>query len=454
MSLGLGGKNAGKQVLTLLYTHTRTHTRIWKKSLGRALLREQDDFRHDNLGYVCLSTTVHLSSPASSSPQSTVGRPASPREPPDRLSPRTLEKSERVFAAARHGMASTSCAAPLGRAGHRAVGSAARSRAGQTKAALQSASSRRESTHAGYSSAVQVAGGSNLEGARRAEHPSPGSRLRRAPVAAGASSTVHHLEGRANRVWSATRSLSTSAPARGEGGEPAVRVAALARSDPVLYGDIRPQPRSAYAALAHRVKLFSHNTDAATREHRLSLIARACTHPSFAGLLDRVRSVHGEEMADVGVGKGVVRSSPSAAGDSIGVSENIVDAQYMQIDAARHNAALSTLGNSLLGLVAAEYLHIRYPNLPNRILKAAVSAYVGSTTLSDVAAELGVTGQGVVRWDRQAKAPSSKAGLPPSKLASRDVHADALRAIVALIFQEQVRILSVAACVSLAVAFR
>lgn len=62
------------------------------------------------------------------------------------------------------------------------------------------------------------------------------------------------------------------------------------------------------------------------------------------------------------------------------------------------NANLSVLGNSLLGTFAAEYLHASYPHLPTRVLKAAVSAYVGPTTCAIVAKEMGATP--LLRWNK------------------------------------------------------
>ena len=64
----------------------------------------------------------------------------------------------------------------------------------------------------------------------------------------------------------------------------------------------------------------------------------------------------------------------------------------------RSNANLAALGNSLLGLFASEFIHSSYPHLPTRVLKAAVSAYVGPLTCSNVAREMGVPQ--LLRWNR------------------------------------------------------
>ena len=64
----------------------------------------------------------------------------------------------------------------------------------------------------------------------------------------------------------------------------------------------------------------------------------------------------------------------------------------------RTNTNLATLGNSLLGLFATEFVHASYPHLPTRVAKAAVSAYVGPTTCADVAKEMGAAP--LLRWYR------------------------------------------------------
>lgn len=214
---------------------------------------------------------------------------------------------------------------------------------------------------------------------------------------------------------------------------PATKLPSVAQNDPELYTAVRPQPRSSYAALAYRLKLVSHSMDPQSRHRLIDLLARACTHPSYLEIVQRVREKYGkDDDADtlLGVGKGVNRTEESSELFSH------IDKQYMKVPEDANNADLATLGNSLLGLVAAEHLHLRYPNLPNRVLKAALSAYVGPTTLSDVAAELGLTAQGIIRWDRQAK-KATRPGASAARLTSLDVNADAMRAVVAIIFQEQ-----------------
>jgi len=88
---------------------------------------------------------------------------------------------------------------------------------------------------------------------------------------------------------------------------------------------------------------------------------------------------------------------------------------------------MAELGNSLLGLFATEWVNASYPHLPTRVLKAAVSAYVGPKTCGDVAKEWGAAP--LLRWFRTPRTPRQ----------SPTLHADALasvpRALLALSFQ-------------------
>jgi hypothetical protein len=73
----------------------------------------------------------------------------------------------------------------------------------------------------------------------------------------------------------------------------------------------------------------------------------------------------------------------------------------------RSNANLASLGNSLLGLFASEYVHSSYPHLPTRVMKAAVSAYVGPLSSSNIAREMGA--QPLLRWNRPVRVFASRA---------------------------------------------
>lgn len=182
-------------------------------------------------------------------------------------------------------------------------------------------------------------------------------------------------------------------------------------------------------ALAYRLKLISNSTDTETKQKRIALLVRACTHPSYLALVQRATSQYGEEaIALTGVGKGVERVE-DASSSKIANELKELDQQYLTISSEENHASMATLGNSLLGVIVSEYLHLRYPNLPNRVLKAALSAYAGPNTLSDVATEMGIGGQGIVRWDSEVTGEK--------RTMSRDTFSDVLRAIIALIFQEQ-----------------
>ncbi|KAI0352311.1 ribonuclease III [Trametes cingulata] len=143
----------------------------------------------------------------------------------------------------------------------------------------------------------------------------------------------------------------------------------------------QPPPRSTLAAFAHRIGLANvvPSTD---------VIQQACTHPSFIQLFTR---------------------------------------QHPDQPLPATNASLATLGNSLLGLFATEYVNSSYPHLPTRVMKAAVSAHVGPTTCANLAREMGVTP--ILRWQR----------LPTTVASSAVLHADALasvpRALTALVYQ-------------------
>ena len=76
-------------------------------------------------------------------------------------------------------------------------------------------------------------------------------------------------------------------------------------------------------------------------------------------------------------------------------------AMYPTESAPPTNGMLSSLGNTLLGLFAVEYLNASYPHLPTRVLKAATNAYVGHQTCANVALEIGVGP--LIRWHREVR---------------------------------------------------
>ncbi|KAI0693201.1 60S ribosomal protein L3 [Cerioporus squamosus] len=129
------------------------------------------------------------------------------------------------------------------------------------------------------------------------------------------------------------------------------------------------------------------------------------------------------------IGLGNVVPSPDV------IQQAVTHPSFVQLHTQQHpdqplpatNATLATLGNSLLGLFATEFVNSSYPHLPTRVLKAAVSAHVGPTTCANLAREMGVTP--ILRWHRTSSTSTQNAVL----------HADALasvpRALTALVYQ-------------------
>ncbi|OCH93650.1 ribonuclease III [Obba rivulosa] len=153
--------------------------------------------------------------------------------------------------------------------------------------------------------------------------------------------------------------------------------------DPVVWAQLQPQPPTALTAFAHRIGLGSVLTSP-------EVVQQACTHPSFTVLWERYNP-----------------KAPLPA----------------------TNATLATLGNSLLGLFATEHVNASYPHLPTRVLKAAVSAYVGLTSCANIAKEMGATQ--LLRWHRLGNTPTRPAVLHPQALGSVP------RALTALVYQHR-----------------
>lgn len=122
--------------------------------------------------------------------------------------------------------------------------------------------------------------------------------------------------------------------------------------DAESWASVQPPHPAALTAFAHRIGL-------GTAFSTPDIIQQACTHPSFIPLYER----HNPS-----------KPLPIANGN------------------------LSTLGNSLLGLFATEHVNSSYPHLPTRVLKAAVSAYVGPPTCAAIAREWGASP--LLRWNR------------------------------------------------------
>ena len=119
------------------------------------------------------------------------------------------------------------------------------------------------------------------------------------------------------------------------------------------WATLQPPNPASLSAFAHRIGL------AKTLSNPAEAIQQACTHPSFVPF-------H-------------ARHNPNQP-------------------AITANGNLSTLGNSLLGLFATEHVNATFPHLPTRVMKAAVSAYVGPSSCANIAKEMGVGH--ILRWNR------------------------------------------------------
>ncbi|KAM6496928.1 Ribonuclease III domain containing protein [Amanita muscaria] len=152
---------------------------------------------------------------------------------------------------------------------------------------------------------------------------------------------------------------------------------------PETWNVLQPAPHSALNAFVHRIRLQNVFSSPA-------LVQQACTHSSFLSLFCQ---------------------------------------QYPNAPLPQTNAQLASIGNSLMGLFATEYLHAAYPYLPTRVLKAAVTAYVGPLTCAAVAQEIGAAP--LLRWHRSPPSPTRPAILRTDALASIS------RALTALVYQER-----------------
>ncbi|SJL03528.1 uncharacterized protein ARMOST_06884 [Armillaria ostoyae] len=153
--------------------------------------------------------------------------------------------------------------------------------------------------------------------------------------------------------------------------------------EPEVWASLQPPPPSALSAFASRIGLSSvlSTTD---------LIQQACTHSSFVAFYQH---------------------------------------HYPSEPAPISNAQLATIGNSLMGLFATEHINATYPYLPTRVLKAAITAHVGSMTCASVANEMGAAP--LLRWRRTPNTPNRPGVLHPDALSSIP------RAITALIYQKR-----------------
>lgn len=199
-------------------------------------------------------------------------------------------------------------------------------------------------------------------------------------------------------------------------GQPKGALPPLARSHPDFYHALLPHRQSTLTALLARLGLPTNDPQL------LDQFSAALTHPSWCALRDRQLESY------------VARE---AAGFHFAAELEQRRVQARSQAFPEHNAHLVTLGNTLFGLIASEQLHLQYPNLPNRVLKAAVSSYVGPNTLADVAVEMGLGAKGVVKYDRGFKIRTRMG--QEENINSRDTLSAAMRAILALMFKVKVR---------------
>ncbi|EJU04862.1 hypothetical protein DACRYDRAFT_104754 [Dacryopinax primogenitus] len=151
---------------------------------------------------------------------------------------------------------------------------------------------------------------------------------------------------------------------------------------------LQPPPNSQVTAFAYRVGLLPPRSSEALEKKIVPLARQVCTHPSYIPFWRQHRP--GQPVPPT-------------------------------------NAPLDVLGNSLLGLFAAEYVHSTWPHLPTKATKAAVSAYVGPNTLAAVARELGAGP--LLRWQRAARTETT------TSLVLTDALMTVPRSLVGLIYQ-------------------
>jgi len=122
--------------------------------------------------------------------------------------------------------------------------------------------------------------------------------------------------------------------------------------DPASWASLQPPPSTALSAFAHRIGLNS-------IFYAPDVIRQACTHESYLPLFRK---------------------------------------HYPDKTEPKTNKQLASLGNSLMGMFAAEWVHARWPYLPTRVMKSVVTALVGPPTSESVAREMG--GAPLLRWHR------------------------------------------------------
>ncbi|CAO1628961.1 unnamed protein product [Parajaminaea phylloscopi] len=175
----------------------------------------------------------------------------------------------------------------------------------------------------------------------------------------------------------------------------------------MLYASLLPRPASQLHAILARLHL------PADDGQLLRLLSAALTHPSWLKQRDTALERSGRQELGAPLAE-ILEQSRSQPGPQSQVE-------------------LATLGNAILGCLASESLHLAYPNLPNRVLKAALSSHVGPNSLADAAVEIGLGAKGLLKWDQSSQVVQQGGGR--RNLTFREVLADSMRAVIAIMFQ-------------------
>ncbi len=122
--------------------------------------------------------------------------------------------------------------------------------------------------------------------------------------------------------------------------------------NPTTWASLQPPPATAFSAFAHRIGLGSIFSSP-------DVIRQACTHESYLTVFRK--HCPGKEEP-------------------------------------KTNKQLAALGNALMGMFAVEWVHVRWPYLPTRVMKSVVTAHVGPPTCESIAREIGAAP--LLRWHR------------------------------------------------------
>lgn len=246
------------------------------------------------------------------------------------------------------------------------------------------------------------------------------------------------------------------------GGAPAGALPAVGRSDPALYAQLLPPPSSALAAVAARVGLLPPGTGPTERERVLALILQTCTHPSYHRVLEEANQLYHRLFPRL--------TEVDSAPQRQELESDKMLLRYLEATKAhlQTNSALATVGHEILGMLSAEYVHLKYPHLSSDALKAATQAYSSANTCAVVAPSFGLSQSKLLRHYREedsaiphinkpihkrasnvdrlldmdayflarTRPPVSKRGQ--DALTDRDANAIAMRSLIGLVYQEKV----------------